>query len=362
MDLTLRRVRLPYKEVLRTDLWQRQKRQRVRRQRILLVWLVLLILTPLVHQSNVEAEFYEATLLADGQLYSLHTTEHRVAAILEELGIELEPGDLCRPMPTEDLKEGQRIEIDRAVPVKLSIYGSSFSFRSPAKDVAALLEEQHLVMAETDRIDPSLETPLEPGMEIELVRVQRYTFSIQHPMPYAIIREESSALGKGYEQQVQWGQEGVREETVEVLVENGVDVGWTLLSDEVLAPAVNAVVQVGTAGVATYDEVSFPFSKMMIIETTGYCPCYICCGKNPGDRGYGITKSGLPAGRGVVGADPNFLPQGTRLYVEGYGYCVVGDTGSALVGRMRVDLGFATHQEAYDWALRRETKVYILDE
>ncbi|MCL2497825.1 MAG: G5 domain-containing protein, partial [Symbiobacteriaceae bacterium] len=191
-------------------------------------------------------------------------------------------------------------------------------------------------------------------------RVQSYIFSMQYAVPYGIIREESPNLGRGYEPKMQYGQEGVREETVEVRVENGIDVGWTLLKDEVLQDPIHEIIYVGTAGVAVYDEESFPYERLYIIETTGYCSCFICCEKHPGDRGYGITYSGMPQGRGVVGADLSIFPIGTKLYVEGYGYCVVGDTGGALIGRMRIDLGFATHQEAVDWALKVRTPVYLL--
>jgi 3D (Asp-Asp-Asp) domain-containing protein len=49
---------------------------------------------------------------------------------------------------------------------------------------------------------------------------------------------------------------------------------------------------------------------------------------------------------------------GTRLYIEGYGYAVAGDRGSAIDGH-RIDLGFLTLDECYEWG-RRDVKVYIL--
>jgi 3D (Asp-Asp-Asp) domain-containing protein len=61
------------------------------------------------------------------------------------------------------------------------------------------------------------------------------------------------------------------------------------------------------------------------VEATAYC-----------DRG--MTKSGVPTRRGIVAADPDHLPLGTRLRIVAPGEAhdgvyVVTDTGAAVKGR-----------------------------
>jgi 3D (Asp-Asp-Asp) domain-containing protein len=70
------------------------------------------------------------------------------------------------------------------------------------------------------------------------------------------------------------------------------------------------------------------------------------------------SYSGLPLQRGVVAVDPNVIPMGTRLYIEGYGDAIAADQGGAIKGN-RVDLFFDSHQEAMDWGMKT-VKVTII--
>jgi 3D (Asp-Asp-Asp) domain-containing protein len=62
--------------------------------------------------------------------------------------------------------------------------------------------------------------------------------------------------------------------------------------------------------------------------------------------------------RGIVAVDPNVIPMGTKLYVEGYGEAIAADQGGAIKGN-RIDLFFGSHQEALNFG-KRTVKVTIL--
>ena len=55
---------------------------------------------------------------------------------------------------------------------------------------------------------------------------------------------------------------------------------------------------------------------------TYYCPCEQCCGK----WADGITASGLPATPGVVAVDPEVIPLGSTVVIDGQKY-LAADTG-----------------------------------
>ena len=77
---------------------------------------------------------------------------------------------------------------------------------------------------------------------------------------------------------------------------------------------------------------------------------------DPGNSGY--TAGGHRLTRGLVSVDPNVIPLGTRLYIEGYGEAVADDTGGAIVGD-RIDLGMDDRSEALNFG-RRSVVVHIL--
>ncbi len=60
---------------------------------------------------------------------------------------------------------------------------------------------------------------------------------------------------------------------------------------------------------------------------------------------------GLPLARGIVAVDPNVIPMGTKLYIEGYGAAIAADQGGAIKGN-RIDLFFDSKAEAFDWGMR----------
>ncbi len=92
--------------------------------------------------------------------------------------------------------------------------------------------------------------------------------------------------------------------------------------------------------------------KSLILKATGYGP-----GENGpwGDR----TFLGTKVGYGTVAVDPKVIPLRTRLWVEGYGFCVAMDTGGAIKG-MRIDLGFNDDITANQYD-PKNIKVIVLD-
>lgn len=95
--------------------------------------------------------------------------------------------------------------------------------------------------------------------------------------------------------------------------------------------------------------------RTLTMIATAYDPCYECNYPYYGAPSY----LGLPLKKGIIAVDPNVIPMGTRLYVEGYGEGIAADQGNAIKGN-RIDLCFATHQEALNYGIKT-VKVTILD-
>lgn len=86
----------------------------------------------------------------------------------------------------------------------------------------------------------------------------------------------------------------------------------------------------------------------MIFEATAYC--------YTGNR----TATGTWPSRGTIAVDPEVIPLGSKLHVEGYGEGIAEDTGGAIRGNI-IDLYMLDRNEALSWG-RRQVEVTIIEE
>lgn len=86
----------------------------------------------------------------------------------------------------------------------------------------------------------------------------------------------------------------------------------------------------------------------MIFEATAYC--------YTGNR----TATGTWPSRGTIAVDPEVIPLGSKLHVEGYGEGIAEDTGGAIRGNI-IDLYMLDRNEAITWG-RRRVEVRIIEE
>ena len=85
---------------------------------------------------------------------------------------------------------------------------------------------------------------------------------------------------------------------------------------------------------------------------TAYCPCTQC------NSGYTLSYHGTTLNKGIIAADPQVLPLNSILYIPGYGFGIVHDTGGAIKNN-RLDLCYATHEKALQFG-RQQKKAYMI--
>jgi len=96
------------------------------------------------------------------------------------------------------------------------------------------------------------------------------------------------------------------------------------------------------------------------MNASAYTAGFSCTGKRPGHPAYRITRSGREVEHGIVAVDPAFIPLGTKLYVEGYGFAIAADTGGAIRG-YKIDLFMEYMGDALRFG-RRNITVFILEQ
>jgi len=98
-----------------------------------------------------------------------------------------------------------------------------------------------------------------------------------------------------------------------------------------------------------------PQGRTMTVEATAYgADCAGCSG---------ITATGLNVkanpGARIIAADPNVIPLGSKVYIEGYGTYTVADTGGSIKGN-RIDVFMGTEANATSFG-RQHLKLTILN-
>lgn len=95
---------------------------------------------------------------------------------------------------------------------------------------------------------------------------------------------------------------------------------------------------------AAVHEVADTYQYIGECTITSYCPCEVCCGQ----WADGLTATGIPAEPGIVAVDPEVIPLGSVVIIDGQKY-LAADTG---VKGLHVDVCAAGHQEAEDFGVQ----------
>lgn len=301
---------------------------------------------------------FEVTIEVVGQTPQPFTTKGgTVGEILVAAGITLGPHDLLVPDAATVVAPEMEITVQRAIPVHITVDGGQATHWVIATTVREALGQAGIQLNPLDRISPGQGTTATSDMNITVVRVVEEFIEETETLPFKVTRWAAPDLERGATQVIREGREGIIQNRVRIVYEDGKPVNRTIVSSEVIQSAVDRVIGEGTR--TPTQTVSTPKGPLPYIEVremvaTGYEPGPI----STGEWADGLTFTGLKAERGVIAVDPTVIPLGTRLYVEGYGEGIAADIGGAIKGN-RIDLCFDTYNEAIQWG-RRTVKVYIL--
>ena len=286
------------------------------------------------------------------------STRPTVGGALAALGAEYRSYDLVTPPLDTPLTAGLHVFLKRATEVSISVGGEELTVAyTQVETVAALLAERDVQLSGGDYVIPALSTPLRDGLAISVTVVGEKIEVVETPIPFRTIYRDDSTLPQGETVVTQTGANGYVVREYAVVYANGEEASRELLSEVIVAPDHEIVVQ-GTAVVAVAAVVSAPepdatdpppapsgdpdCPRTMTVWATWYTAASA--------GGIGITATGTSVQKGTVAVDPSVIPLGTQMYIPGYGYGVAEDTGGAIIGNI-IDLGYGAN-DVYDWYSR----------
>ncbi|MFS0577356.1 ubiquitin-like domain-containing protein [Sporosarcina sp. 179-K 3D1 HS] len=312
----------------------------------------------------------QVAIQVDQDIETIWTREDKVGDVLEEAGIEISAHDVVTPDLHEQFGDDNQITVEKAFQVALNDGGEKRDVWSTSTTVADFLKRENIQLNEDDRLNRKADGMLKPGSIVEVVRVEKVTDVVEEPASFAVETRNDPKLLKGREKVIQQGKKGKVSRKFEIVKENGKVVSRKLLEETTIQEPKKKIVAVGSkVAVASAAVPSKSSSRKAISrnnsEPAGGKEFYVtataytahCNGCS------GITRTGINLRANpnlkLIAVDPSVIPLGSKVWVEGYGYAVAGDTGGAIKGR-KIDLHVPSKSEAYKFG-RRQVKVKIID-
>ncbi|GAV22142.1 ubiquitin-like domain-containing protein [Carboxydothermus pertinax] len=289
----------------------------------------------------------EVTIVDDGKTLVLKTKAATVEELLKETNRILGLKDTINVPLTAKLKEGEKIVINRAKPVKIAVDGREIKLLTVAKTIADAIKEAGITVGPQDIVEPSPSELVGINTEVKIIRVKVEEKTQEVALAFRTIKRPTNGLFKGRTKVLTKGKTGLARTYYKITYYDGKVVKKEVVKQEVVKKPVDEVILVGTKDTVSRGGKVIRFSRVIEVVATAYT-----------HTGY-RTATGVYPHRGVVAVDPDVIPYGTRLYIDGYGYGTALDTGSAIKGA-RVDLFFDSYGEAISWG-RRFTRVYVLE-
>lgn len=317
------------------------------------------------------------SVVVNGQENVVKTKQWVLQRLLDEQAITIGPYDEVSVPLNAPIKSGDRIEIKHAIPVTVKADGKTSTVYTTEKTVGAAIEKADITVRSQDKINPSPDSPVGPDTLISIVRVDTKITSSEKTVPFDIVKKEDPTLEKGKEKLVQTGKQGVVVEQKEARYEDGVLVSSKTVNEIVQAAAVDQVVAVGTKKpepkvtvlsnnspsvvTVTKNDVTFKAKKVLDnVTLTAYSAGVESTGKDEDHPEYGITASGTKVQEGrTIAVDPDIIPLGWWVYIEGIGFRRAEDTGGAINGN-KIDVYFDSQSHAMKFGRKKGYTVYVI--
>lgn len=297
------------------------------------------------------------TLVIDGQKKTIVTYKNTVGQVLKSNDIYVGPKDKLNPSINSKLDKSDTISLKRAVNLHIYLEGKNLSVLSSEPDIASMIKAEGIEFDSDDKIVPEIDTPLYEDLRVDIVKVDTRTFTDTVPMSFKEVVKYDSSMLNTKQKVVHEGKDGEKQITISVTYENGHEVSRRIVNEVVVKKPVDKVIAQGTyphMPVSRGGRI-MPYSKVFKARATAYWAV----------RGVGTTytASGRKAvrnssGYSTISVDPKVIPLGTKIFIEGYGFAVAADTGTAIKGN-KIDVYFNTYNEACRWGAKH-VNVYVL--
>lgn len=331
----------------------------------------------------------EVQLVVDGRVTTVETRGSLLQELLDEQAITLSPQDQISMPLNGTIRDGDRIIIDRAIPVNVTVGSKTKTIFTSQDTVDHVLKEAGVTIQGEDIVQPSQDTKLTSNMNINVVRVTKQKVKETEDREFRVIKTADPSLEKGDNRVIQRGESGLMVNHYEKVYHNGKLVSKTKVSQQIERRTKDKIIAVGTKKVekpvivqaaatdvkATPAKLSgtkkvttakavennavsragvdFKYKKVLNnVSMTAY---------SAEQQGIGTrTASGTRVTEGrTIAVDPNIIPIGWWVYIEGIGFRRAEDTGGAIKGN-KIDVYYDSLKSAMNFGRKSGRTVYVI--
>ncbi|MFZ7102182.1 MAG: 3D domain-containing protein [Peptococcaceae bacterium] len=256
--------------------------------------------------------------------------------LLTSAFIYTEPGDWISTEDKRDIKlQHYIIEAD----------GTEKDLYTFENDINRVLEQENLILNHQDYVNIRCDNDT---YYVKINRCMEKFITETAQIPYQEEIQYSLRLGEDFSKTIQNGQDGLKEVKYRVTLQNGQELRRESISEVIIKePQPQIILKGQRAQAVIASGRPTHFREVKIMEASAYT--------HTGNR----TATGVYPEIGTIAVDPEVIPLGTKLWIEGYGFGVAQDTGGYINGN-RIDLFMETKRECFYWG-RRHVRVLILE-
>lgn len=241
--------------------------------------------------SDYNVNIYRArpVVVVDGSSkQKIMTSRQTPQQIAENAGLTLYPEDETRMgMSADILAYGAvlELEITRATPLTLILYGKKTEIRTQASTVAELLSEKNIKLGSNDHMSVDGGKPIQAGMTIELWREGKQTVTEEEDVNFEVEIIQDADREASYREVRSKGENGKRTVTYEIEIKNGKEVARKEIASVTTKHPKKQVEVVGVK----FKYTGGPLNEEQI-TALGMCESGMTANRNSGNGFYGAFQ------------------------------------------------------------------------
>lgn len=267
----------------------------------------------------------------NGLIYSIEASANTIKDALDEKNIKLADHDRITPSSDSAIYPGMQLNIDRAAKIKIQVDGKALENYSAEKTIGGVLDENHVSLGRLDKVLPEIGSRPQPNSTVIVTRINIEEKTVTEDIDFKTTYKEDPKLSWREEKIEQAGQKGTRELKYKITYKNSKEASRVILEKNITKDPVPAIIVKGTyvqLGKASKGDASFYASSWGELNASRSIP-----------RGGFAKVTNLDNGKSVIVKINDYGPQSPQRIIDlSYAsFSKIGSLGQGILHNVKVE-------------------------